>query len=186
LIYWRTTEGLIVPTTAANGVDQFYTNAGTAHQNGFELTMGVNGRTARGNWIRIDGFCGVQEHTLHVDALDADRPVPGVPGGTAGVKGSIRFPFGPSAELGYRYVSELPATLASNTMIPACELLHLRGSWTFRWPGCALTAFVHVDNLLDARYTAFVQVNDPGGRYYNPAPGRSLFLGLVFGFGSGR
>ncbi len=184
VIYWRTTNGLIVTRSASNGVDQEYVNAGTAYQNGFELTMGVNGRTARGNWIRIDGFCGIQEHTVHVDALDADRPLPGVPGGTAGVKGSIRFPFGLSAELGYRYVSELPADLIKNTMVPSYELLHIRTGWTFRWAGSVLTTFVHVDNLLDEQYTAFVQVNDPGGRYYNPAPGRSLFLGASFTWGA--
>ncbi|MBK9289595.1 MAG: TonB-dependent receptor [Flavobacteriales bacterium] len=184
VIYWRTTDGLIVPRTATNGVDQEYVNAGTAHQNGFELSMGVNGRTAHGNWIRIDGFCGIQEHTLQVEALGVEQPVPGVPGGTAGAKGSMRFPFGLSAELGYRYVSELPADLVKNTMIPSYELLHLRTSWTFRWAGSALTTFVHVDNLLDQRYTAFVQVNDPGSRYYNPAPGRSLFLGAAFTWGA--
>ena len=184
VVYWRTTDGLIVPQTASNGVDQVYVNTGTAHQNGFELSVGVNGRTARGNWIRIDGFCAIQAHTVQVVALDQERPVPGVPGGTAGVKGSIRSPFGPSAELGYRYVSEVPAALASNTMIPTSELVHLRASWTFRWPGSSLTAFLHVDNLLDERYTAFVQVNDPGGRYFNPAPGRSFFAGCSFTWGA--
>ena len=88
--------------------------------------------------------------------------------------------------MGYRYVSELPADLVKNVMIPSYELVHLRSSWTFRWAGSALTAFVHVDNLLDQRYTAFVQVNDPGGRYYNPAPGRSFFLGAAFIWGVRR
>ena len=186
VVYWRTTDDLIVARNGSNGVDQEYVNAGTAHQNGFEMTMGVNGRTARGHRIRIDGFFGIQEHTVQVEALGVERPVPGVPGATAGVKGSMRFPFGLSAEMGYRYVSELPADLVKNVMIPSYELVHLRSSWTFRWAGSALTAFVHVDNLLDQRYTAFVQVNDPGGRYYNPAPGRSFFLGAAFIWGVRR
>jgi hypothetical protein len=39
---------------------------------------------------------------------------------------------------------------------------------------------VIAENLFNVPYTAFVQVNDPGGRYYNPAPGRTIFMTVAF------
>ena len=39
-------------------------------------------------------------------------------------------------------------------------------------------AFVRLGNALDRRYVGSVIVNEGNGRYYEPAPGRSLGLGL--------
>ena len=41
-----------------------------------------------------------------------------------------------------------------------------------------LSPYGGVENLLDQRYTASIVVNAFGGRYFEPAPGRLLFLGL--------
>ena len=41
-----------------------------------------------------------------------------------------------------------------------------------------LRAFVDLDNLFDRRYVGSVIVNDGNGRYYEPAAGRSLTVGL--------
>lgn len=61
---------------------------------------------------------------------------------------------------------------------------HVRASYTIGPPGAGLQFFLHCENLLDARYSSWIQVNDPGMRYYNPAPGRSFFAGIRLTIGS--
>ena len=64
---------------------------------------------------------------------------------------------------------------------------HLRISWRLPLQAVGISVFTHVENLLDTRYSGWVSVNDPGGRYYNPAPARSFFFGVRLGLGnSGR
>jgi len=43
---------------------------------------------------------------------------------------------------------------------------------------------VAVNNLFDRRYVSSVVINAARGRYYEPAPGRTLSLGLSLTFGS--
>jgi iron complex outermembrane receptor protein len=38
--------------------------------------------------------------------------------------------------------------------------------------------FLGVDNLLDQDYSLGNDLNAPGGRYYNAAPGRNYYLGF--------
>ena len=56
------------------------------------------------------------------------------------------------------------------------------GSVQTTWPMNA-SAFVGVLNAFDATYNASVVINAFGRRYYEPAPGRSLYGGLSLGFG---
>jgi iron complex outermembrane recepter protein len=44
-----------------------------------------------------------------------------------------------------------------------------------RW---RLSEFLRVDNIGDKNYVGSVIVNDGNGRYYEPAPGRNLLLGV--------
>jgi outer membrane receptor protein involved in Fe transport len=44
---------------------------------------------------------------------------------------------------------------------------------------------ITAENILNAQYTSFIQLNDPARRYYNPAPGRGLFMDLRFTFDPG-
>lgn len=42
----------------------------------------------------------------------------------------------------------------------------------------ALSAYARIDNLFDRRYAGSVIVNESNGRYYEPAPGRGVGLGV--------
>ena len=47
----------------------------------------------------------------------------------------------------------------------------------------AVTPFVSVLNLFGTRYDGSVVVNAHGGRYFEPAPGRNVVIGLEVGVG---
>jgi iron complex outermembrane receptor protein len=59
---------------------------------------------------------------------------------------------------------------------------HARVSYLFNGKVVDISIFINCENLLDARYSSWIQVNDPGGRFYNPAPGRSFFFGARLTF----
>jgi iron complex outermembrane receptor protein len=44
-------------------------------------------------------------------------------------------------------------------------------------PRVKSTLFVEARNLTDERYSPSVQVDDAAGRFFNPADGRSLYVG---------
>jgi iron complex outermembrane receptor protein len=43
--------------------------------------------------------------------------------------------------------------------------------------------FAGVQNALDRAYVGSVVINAAGGRYYEPAPGRNVYLGLALSGG---
>lgn len=57
-------------------------------------------------------------------------------------------------------------------------VLNLRAQRGWAWGGALATLTARIDNLADRRYVGSVIVNDGNGRFYEPAPGRSFWIGL--------
>jgi len=183
--YLRRTEGLILPFLEPDGTGEFFANAGAADQRGAEALLGWRLRRTAGGGLWALGTLTLQEHRLLPADGGARTAVPGVPGLMAGA--IVRWHGGRGAVLegGARHVGKLPVGPGASTDLPAFTVLHLRAERSFSLGRKgSLGLFVHVENLGDAAYTSFVQMNDPGGRYHNPAPGRSFFAGLNFRAGA--
>ena len=58
----------------------------------------------------------------------------------------------------------------------------VRAGWTGAGPGRP-SPFIGVTNLFDQGYVSSVVLNAVGGRYYEPAPGRTIYVGLGFALG---
>jgi iron complex outermembrane receptor protein len=56
---------------------------------------------------------------------------------------------------------------------------NLRAGFVQRGRGWRLTEFLRVDNVSDRAYIGSVIVADSNGRYYEPAPGRALMVGVA-------
>jgi iron complex outermembrane receptor protein len=61
---------------------------------------------------------------------------------------------------------------------PGYAVLNLRAGYEFRMGSARMNLFGRIDNLLDKNYAGSVIVNDGNGRFFEPAPGRRLFVGL--------
>jgi iron complex outermembrane receptor protein len=123
----------------------------------------------------------LQDHVVDRDNTPNTHRVPGIPAVAAGAMLRHAWPNGLELGVGVRHVDEVPLGATAQDRLPAYQVLHVRAEWrqaTGR--SGTLTAFVLVENLGDANYTSFVQASDPLGRYHNPAPGRSVFIGLRF------
>jgi iron complex outermembrane receptor protein len=61
---------------------------------------------------------------------------------------------------------------------PGYAVLNLRTAYEFRVGAARMNLFGRIDNLLDKNYAGSVIVNDGNQRFFEPAPGRRLFVGL--------
>ena len=57
-------------------------------------------------------------------------------------------------------------------------VVDLRVGYAARLPGIQAKPFLGLNNIFDTRYNSSVVVNAIAGRYYEPAPGRNIYLGL--------
>jgi iron complex outermembrane receptor protein len=74
---------------------------------------------------------------------------------------------------GKTYVDDINSDAAAGYAV-----VNLRAGQELRLGGTAMQLFARIDNLFDRRYAGSVIVNESNGRYFEPAAGRRLFVGL--------
>lgn len=185
--YSMTVRDALVPFQVA-GVPgrEFFRNAGRTRHKGLELGLSLD----MGNGLS-GGVSYALTHVVFLDdGLDAadyeGNRVPGIPPHrlTASVThASERAFLSLDAVAVARYWADDANTAAnppdgSSAPWDGFVTLDLRGGTAFDLAGARIAPFVGIRNLLDERYAASVVVNAFGGRYYEPAPGRNLYVGL--------
>ena len=66
---------------------------------------------------------------------------------------------------------------------PSWEVMNARLGGRIAFGGVALTPVLSVANLFDRTYAGSIVVNAAGGRYFEPAPGRTIYAGLTVAAG---
>ncbi|MEO6104164.1 MAG: TonB-dependent receptor [Pseudoxanthomonas sp.] len=77
-----------------------------------------------------------------------------------------------------RYSSRVFANDANSASAPAYASFDLSAERRFRWAGMDWTGFARINNLAGRRIVGSVIVNEANGRYFEPAPGRNLLIGV--------
>jgi iron complex outermembrane recepter protein len=163
----------------------FFRNAARTRHRGVEVSAGV--------WLRRD----VQVEAAYTltdvrfrqdgSATDAhaDNRVPGIP--PARLHAALTWQPGRAlfaAELdrtGRQFTDD-----ANTASAPAATRVDVRAATSLRVGGAEVGPFVVLNNVLDEQYFGSVSVNAVGGRYYEPAPGRSIFIGATVRTGAWR
>ena len=109
--------------------------------------------------------------------VPAGKRLPGVPAETLFIRADYRT-YGLDVGAEWRAQSRLPVddrntdfAAGSGVVNLSVQRAFVAGSWNLR-------AFFRIDNVLDARYIGSVIVNESNGRFFEPAPGRSMSVGL--------
>lgn len=182
-LYHRLVKDMITQRPGYNDGPAIYDNADQASIMGMELL--VNGPVITRERARMEvlGTCTVSASDLRNNG-QSEGDIPGVPLLMAGllVRTDGILLRGLGLEAGARMTSGM-ATGGAATDPTHVE--HLRVSWRTPQRAMGLSVFVHVENLLDTRYSGWITTNAPGGRYYNPAPARSVFFGVRLHLASG-
>ena len=177
-----TRDELVVATNAGGRAS--YANAGRSLRQGVELDIeAALGETMslQFAWTGLDAT--VRESYLACAGAPCTQPTQRIARGTrlAGVPRSMgrlrwdgwRGEWRGFAEL--RHVSAVTVNDAASETAAGYALLDLGVSRSF---GEAGQVFARLDNAFDRRHVGSVIVNDGNGRFFEPGPGRTLWLGL--------
>jgi len=167
----------------------YYRNAGSTRHRGVELSgdlsvaPGVNLAAvwtyADYRYRRYSFTTGTTVHTLD------GRVLPGVPqhwlhlivrSQPAAVRGAW-------LEIEQSYSSGYFVSDTLNTRAAPWWATNLRVGWDGKAGGIRLAPFLGVNNAFNHLYVSSVVINAARDRFYEPAPGRNLYLGLTIGAG---
>ena len=183
----RLTDALLpfeVPGAAGR---QFFRNAGRARHRGLEAAasaaFGAN-VVVRAAYTLVNAR--FDEYTVG-DSSYAGRRVPGVAPRRLDAAIEWRESRGAFLALEERAQSWTPADDPNRARSAGYLLSGLRGAWRpIRVGDASLVPFAGATNLFDVRWDAAVTVNATGARYFEPGPGRSLYVGADLTVGGRR
>lgn len=163
----------------------FYTNAGRSRHRGIELGLSARPLPA---WTAelaytFSRFTFV-DYEIDEDDYGGNR-FPGVP--PHRLFGSVLYQHrsGVFAETRVELVDEFFVDDANEHSNPSYQTVDLRLGFERRFGSMELAPFIGIGNLFNERYSSSVVVNAFGGRYFEPAPGRNLYMGVTVPYGWG-
>lgn len=168
----------------ADGGRTFYRNAGRTSRDGLEAGISYPLLTAlelRSN-LTLARYRFDRYTTADGDDLSGND-LPGLPevlwNGTLAWQGiGGRF-----AEMGAHYVGDFYADDANTESVSSHWRFDLKAGDSWRLGNRSnLDVYGGIRNLLDEDYYENVRINASAGRYYEPAPGRTFYAGVRFGF----
>lgn len=183
LYHARTRDALIGFEVQSMPGRTFYRNAGSAVHRGLEVegeTRIMDDVALRISYALTDARFG--RHRAGGDTLDGNL-IPGVAPHRAEAVLAYQAA-GWRAEAWARAVGETQADDRNSAAAPGYVLVGVRWSGRgIRIGDVDFEPIAGIDNLFDRDYVTALAVNAFGGRYYEPGPGRALFLGARLGVG---
>jgi iron complex outermembrane receptor protein len=155
---------------------RYFRNAGRTDRRGVEIGLA----TATGPFEAglAYTFARLRFDDYRVDGADfSGNDIPGVPPHQAQASVTWRrralFATAEGLAASSAYVDD-----ANSVRGPGYEVLHLRAGTMRLFGGPVLSAVLGVNNVLDERYGPSIVVNAARGKYYEPAPGRTLYVSV--------
>lgn len=180
----RIDNELIPFEVASSPGRQFFRNVGTARHRGVDFD--ATAELAR--LVRLHGSYSITDARYvtyavvtgnRTTSFATDR-VPGIAPNMASLSLQLGDPSSRFVSMEERYRSSIPVNDANSASSRRYFVTNLRG--VVRAGGVSL--FGGVGNLFGALYNTSVSVNALGGRYFDPAAGRSMYAGVdLLGFG---
>jgi iron complex outermembrane recepter protein len=173
----RVTDALVPFEVAEVSGRQFYRNVGRADHRGVEV--GITFAPAGAFSLRT-AYAWTDARVAEAAEMagpPAGNRIPGVVPHLLDVAGTVRLG-SLVLDLDVRAASAIPVDDANLHRSPAYTVVDARMKVPVSTPGTVrLVPFLGVRNVRDTKYNASVVVNAFGGRFYEPAPGRRLYLG---------
>ena len=161
----------------------FQVNAGETSRKGLEMLL---------EWVPDSSFSARFAYTYQDFVFDrftlngtdyAGFLEPGAPPHRVFAGVTHRAPFGLTSIAQLRWVDEYTLNNANTAFNWAYTVVDLRFAFDGKGGDSDLRPFVGIDNLFGERYNSSAITNAFGGRYYEPSPGREVYVGMTVGFG---
>lgn len=171
--------------------DEYFINAGGTNQPGVESQLTLNLVRSRNSGfiqqLQLSNSTTFSYFTFKnymVESMDySGNRLTGVPEQVSVTNLLIGFPGAVYLFVQHMYTSSIPLNDANTVFAGDYQLAQIKLSWKHsirkKW---RMELFTGVDNLLNERYSLGNDLNAAGSRYYNAAPVRNYFAGIVLGF----
>lgn len=167
----------LVPYRVDNGASTYYRNAGRSQRDGLELSAEYRPLE---HWRLSMAYSFADYRYTRFEPYDDNR-LPGIPRQTLfGEVAYERADF--YARLNMNAYGPQYADNANTARVAGVVLVNLRLGKRFALQEQVLEPYVGLDNLTDRRYYDNLRINDSGGRYYEPGPGRTVYAGVRLTF----
>ena len=161
----------------------FYSNAGKSTRTGVETALSWTGEAG----IGVDASLTWSDFTFD-DFVDdngndfSGSNLPGLPEffGYLGLKYQSENGFLATFETSYS--GDLFANNANTVKVPSYVVSGLRASYQFESGNWLFQPYGGINNLFDENYNSNIRINAFGGRYFEPAPDRNYYAGIVIRF----
>ena len=180
--YMSTVDNALV--SFENSLSQdFFRNAGKASRDGFELAL---------DWVPTPSFNTRFAYTYQDFVFEefttsgsdfAGNDEPGAPPHRFFAAVSFAAPFGLRSGATVRWVDEFTLNNANTVFNWSYTVVDLRFGFDSLFGNTNIRPFVGIDNAFDERYNSSGITNAFGGRYYEPSPGREVYVGFTIGVG---
>ncbi|CAB5517558.1 Metal-pseudopaline receptor CntO [Achromobacter anxifer] len=175
-VFHTRTDDEIVAAGSSGGRTS-YQNAGRTRRDGVEL--GWSGDFARHGRAQLAyTWLNARYADDGPGDIRAGNKIPGIARQAAYASLAWAPPEGWQVTLEGRYLGKVYVNDANDGDAPAYFVAALSAGYVLRTGAWELNAYGRVDNLFDRRYAGSVIVNETNGRYYEPAAGRSVGLGV--------
>jgi iron complex outermembrane receptor protein len=182
-VYTADVSGALVPFSGPTE-QVFFRNAGEISRTGIETSL---------EWAPVPPLRWRLAYTYQDSEFEDFTPEgedfsgnrePGVPEHQLTLGSAYTAPFGLTSEVNLRWVDAYPVNDANTAFNWSYRVVDLRFSMQesgVEIGRVGLQPFLGVDNVFDERYNGAVVPNAFGGRYYEPAPGTTVYGGLSVG-----
>lgn len=176
--FWITAKDELVVYQSAGGRD-FYQNSGQSRRRGIEASLEYSFNDALGATVSYTRaqYQFVQFSNRHGRDFGGNR-LPGLPQQQLFLELAWQRPGVGFAAIDWQHVGARYADAANTVRVPGYRVVNARAGKIFHPGGRALTLYAGVNNLFDQFHFGNLRINAYGGRYYEPAPGRTLYAGL--------
>jgi iron complex outermembrane receptor protein len=174
----------IVPFELAGSGQSFFENAGRSTHRGLEAALsmellpGLTG-SATYTWsdFTFDEFRGVDG-----EVFDGNR-IPGIPEHLFNIDLAWSHSSGFYAGWDLLYAGSFYADNANQVETEDYLVSNLRAGYRRAGEHWEVSPFVGINNLFDEKYIGNVRLNASFGRYYEPAPERNVYAGILIRYG---
>ena len=176
-VYVSTVDNALV--TFQNPLSQdFFRNAGKSSRDGVELLL---------EWVPDASFNTRFAYTYQDFVFErfvtgssdfSGNIEPGAPPHRVFAGFNYTAPFGLRSGATVRWVDEYTLNNANTVFNWAYAVADLRFGFDGRWGDVDVRPFVGIDNVFNERYNSSAITNAFGGRFYEPSPGREVYIGL--------
>lgn len=156
----------------------FYRNAGSTTRTGLELSYSQR-LTSRLNVLGNYTFSDFRYGSYVTPEGDADgNTLPGIPNHLVAVQLNYAPVRWMRLNLNTQYRGALYVNDQNTVQDEDVVVANINASFNYALNRITLQPYLGINNFLNTRYNDNIRINAFGGRYYEPAPGISMYVGL--------